>query len=187
VSDFKVTPRIAPALPKGYTAPSSAGRNPATPSLDSRNNVKTRRAIDPSNPYALLNADNDFQANDQTNLRLRKWFEARAIVTAPGTLDVDNYSYFTIRAVGASTFAIALPTPAITVLYDAVTGVPDYYATGITVDIEYAGGGAPAFAGVSYPDDTEPDWTSTSGFLDTVVLTWADRWLLRKASFGYAI
>ncbi len=185
VDDIKIRPRLAPPLPEGYQAPATPNLNTSEPILSSLNNVAPRTARDSVQPYARRDEANNFRTFDQINMRLVAWRERYAIITESGsTLDITNYSYFIIRSIGGGTFSIALPTPP--VVYDAEGNVIRE-AWGITVDIEYTGSGAPSFSGARLPENEDPAWSSTAGKLDTVVLTWADRWLLRKASFGYQL
>lgn len=184
--ELQVRPRLAPPLPDGYTAPATAGLNQSPPLLDSRELAKPREAKDDLSPYARRDVANNFRGKAQYNMRLRGWREAYQIVTAPGALDIANFSYFIIRSVGAASFAISVPDPVIQ--NDPETGDPILEAWGITIDIEYTGAGAPVFSNVTLPNDgDQPSWTSEAGKLDTVVVTWAGRWLLRESSFSYTI
>lgn len=184
--DIRVGPRLAPPRPAGYKAPSTAGLNPSPATLDTRDFVKPRAAKDAASPYARRDEANDFNGFAQRNMRLVAAREAYQIVTASGTeIDIAAASYFIVRSVGGSTFTINLPTPP--VQNDRITGDPIKEAWGLVVDIEYTGAGKPAFTGVIWPDDTEPAWSSAAGKMDTVVLTWAERWVGRPSQFGYSI
>lgn len=183
--ELKVRPRLAPPLPRGYQAPQTPNRNTADPLLDSRGNARPTAPASATAPYARRDVGNDFNGKDQRDMRLVGWRERYSIVLLSGTtLDIANFSYFIVRAIGSGTFVINLPTPPL--LYDNA-GDPIPEAWSVTVDIEYGSSGKPSFPGVLWPDNAEPAWSSQAGKLDTVVLTWAERWLLRTSAFGYEL
>lgn len=184
--ELQVRPRLAPPLPEGYTAPSTPGLNQSAPTLNSRALAKPRTAKDDLSPYARRDEANDFRGNAQRNMLLKGWCEAYVTVTAPGALDIANYSCFVIDAVGGSDFAISVPDPEIQ--NDPSTGDPVLKGWGITVVVKYAGAGKPVFSNVTLPNDGEqPSWSSEAGKADIVPLVWIGQWFLGNPTPGYSL